>query len=75
MTWRYSTPEAREKRDAAIMEKWAMGWDHRDLAWEFDLTPQRIGQIINSFGVRERERARRRRFNWAKGGMSKQTGT
>ena len=51
MTWPYSTPEARAKRDGRIMELWQMGLDRREIATLVDLTPQRVSQIVRSFGA------------------------
>jgi hypothetical protein len=48
--WRYRTKEERDKRDAAIMELHAMGLDRRTIARRFDLTPDRISQIVLSYG-------------------------
>jgi DNA-binding NarL/FixJ family response regulator len=48
--WRYRTKEERDKRDAAILELWAMGLDQRTIAQRFDLTPARISQIVLSYG-------------------------
>jgi hypothetical protein len=47
-TWRWLTPTERAKRDGRIRELWAMGWTRQELADEFDLTPQRVDQIVRS---------------------------
>ena len=39
--------EAKARRDAEIRELAGQGWPHRQLALRFDLTRQRISQIIN----------------------------
>lgn len=44
--WYWLPPPAREARDEHIRELWAMGRSRRSLADEFDLTPQRIDQIV-----------------------------
>lgn len=44
--WHWLPPPKREARDEAIREKYAMGWTRHELAEEFDLTPQRIDQIV-----------------------------
>jgi DNA-binding NarL/FixJ family response regulator len=48
--WRYRTKAQRDKRDTAILELWAMGLDRREIARRFDLTPDRISQIVLSYG-------------------------
>jgi transcriptional regulator with XRE-family HTH domain len=37
------------------MELWQLGWSRRAIAERFDLTPQRISQIVNNFGYGWRE--------------------
>lgn len=52
MTW-HPRPETRrrfEDRNTQILEWWAMGKDRRWIAAQVDLTPQRVSQIVNSFG-------------------------
>ena len=44
--WRWLTPIERAKRDGRIRELYAMGWTRQELADEFDLTPQRVDQIV-----------------------------
>ena len=44
--WTWLKPTEREKRDGHIRELWAMGWTRQELADEFDLTPQRVDQIV-----------------------------
>jgi hypothetical protein len=44
--WRWLTPIERAKRDGRIRELYAMGWDRREIAAVFDLTPQRVDQIV-----------------------------
>jgi hypothetical protein len=44
--WRWLTPVERAKRDGRLRELWAMGWTRQELADEFDLTPQRVDQIV-----------------------------
>jgi Mor family transcriptional regulator len=46
VSWRWLKPTEREKRDAAIKEKYAMGWTWKELAEEYDLTVPRIRQIV-----------------------------
>jgi Mor family transcriptional regulator len=46
VTWTWLKPTEREKRDGHIRELWATGWNRRELANEFDLTPQRVDQIV-----------------------------
>jgi hypothetical protein len=51
VTWRWLTPEQREKRNAEVMELWAFGYSRQQIARIVDLTPQRVGQIVSSFGT------------------------
>lgn len=44
--WRWLKPTEREKRDAAIKEKYAMGWTWQELAKFYDLSVPRIRQIV-----------------------------
>lgn len=44
--WHWLTPSQREARDEHIRELWAMGRTRRELAEEFNVTPQRIDQIV-----------------------------
>jgi hypothetical protein len=46
----------RDKRDGRILELWQMGWHRKAIAEVTGLTPQRVSQIVLSFGVRERRR-------------------
>lgn len=39
-----------EQRNERILELWALGASRAVIAREVDLTPQRISQIVNSFG-------------------------
>lgn len=41
----------RENRNEHVIELWAMGFDRHEIAELVDLTPQRISQIVNSFGA------------------------
>lgn len=45
-SWRWKPREERDRRDAHIRELYAMGYTRHELAERFDLTPQRISQII-----------------------------
>jgi len=53
-SWPWPTPELRRARDEQIMELYAMGLDRRAIARRFDLTPDRISQIVLSYGGRFR---------------------
>lgn len=46
MTWTWLKPTEREKRDGHIRELYAIGKDRRELAELFDVTPQRVDQIV-----------------------------
>jgi hypothetical protein len=59
MSW--FTRAEQEKRNAHIMELYAMGHDRRYIAEKVDLTPQRVSQIINDFGYGYRTEIRRDR--------------
>ena len=72
MTWAYRTAESRKARDARIMEWWALGLSPREIAAEVDLTPQRVSQIVNSFGAGWRP-ARRKDYGLTKGGDAQST--
>lgn len=50
MTWSWLTPEERADRNVEVMELWAFGYSKKQIAVIVGLTPQRIGQIVNSFG-------------------------
>jgi DNA-binding CsgD family transcriptional regulator len=50
-TWRWLTPEEREKRNEHILELWAMGYSRIEIAEKMDITAQRVSQIVNSFGA------------------------
>lgn len=39
-----------EQRNERILELWAMGASRGEIARLVDLTPQRVSQIVNSFG-------------------------
>jgi len=58
VTWHPSAEyaERMEARNESILEKWQLGWSKQEIADHYGLTPQRIGQVILSFGVRERTR-------------------
>ena len=45
----WKPPSQRLERDELIREKFALGWSLQDLAKEYDLTPQRIWQIVNYY--------------------------
>ena len=45
--WKWLSPPKREARNEAIRELYAMGKTRRELAEMFDLTPQRIDQIVS----------------------------
>jgi uncharacterized protein (DUF433 family) len=45
-----------EARNTSILEKWQLGWTRGEIALYYNITPQRVSQIILSFGVRERTR-------------------
>jgi hypothetical protein len=47
--------EEQESRNVRIMELWALGYSRQAIAERVDLTPQRISQIVNSFGEGWRE--------------------
>ena len=49
--WRWLSPQEKEKRAAGIMEKWEMGWSREAIAKHYDLSRQRVSQIVNSFGA------------------------
>jgi Mor family transcriptional regulator len=44
--WHWLAVVEREKRDAAIREKYAMGWTWKELADYYDLSKPRIRQIV-----------------------------
>jgi hypothetical protein len=46
MKWHWLTPAERDKRDAEIREKYAMGWTWKELADYYDLSKPRIRQIV-----------------------------
>ena len=46
--WRWLTATERAKRDGRIRELYAMGWNRQELADEFDLTRQRVDQIVRT---------------------------
>lgn len=46
--WTWLTPIERAKRDGRIRELYAMGWARQELADEFDVTPQRVDQIVRT---------------------------
>ncbi len=39
------------------MEKWQLGWSRQAIAAEYDITAQRVSQIVGSFGGSFRERS------------------
>ena len=45
-TYTWLTPTDRAARDAAIKEKYAMGWTWKELADYYDLSKPRIRQIV-----------------------------
>jgi hypothetical protein len=47
-SWTWTSPSEREKRDGHIRELYAMGKTRRELGVLFDLTPQRIDQIVRA---------------------------
>jgi hypothetical protein len=49
--FRWSRHVDRPKRDAHIMELWALGLTREEIGERVDLTPQRVSQIVHSFGV------------------------
>jgi hypothetical protein len=44
------TPDQIKARNEHIFELYQMGYDRQHIAEVVDLTPQRVSQIINSFG-------------------------
>lgn len=50
MTWSTPTAEQRAERDERILELWALGETRQEIARRFDLTPERISQIVNGHG-------------------------
>jgi hypothetical protein len=54
-SWTWTDPATRQARNVAILELWAMGFSRQEIAEQYDLTPVRIGQIINDFGQHEKE--------------------
>jgi plasmid maintenance system antidote protein VapI len=46
--YRFLSTAERNARDQRIREKWAMGWSRRELAQAFELTPQRVDQIVKA---------------------------
>lgn len=60
MTYRWSNPDDRARRDGHILELWAMGEPRDAIADRFDITPQRVSQIVNRVGT-ARARTRRHR--------------
>lgn len=45
-TWTWTSPSERAKRDAHIRELYAMGISKKEIAEQYDLTVQRVHQII-----------------------------
>jgi hypothetical protein len=50
-SWTWTSPAEREKRNVGILELWEMGWSRASIAERFDITPQRVSQIVNTFGA------------------------
>jgi hypothetical protein len=46
--WRWLPPDERARRDAAIRELWAMGRSYGEIGEMFDLTKQRVFQIVKA---------------------------
>ena len=46
--WRWLTADEREKRKVAIWELWDMGYPAAEIAARYDLSVQRVRQIIYS---------------------------
>jgi uncharacterized protein (DUF433 family) len=46
MTWTWLKPTEREKRDGTIRELWEMGWSVQKIAERYDITAQRVHQIV-----------------------------
>jgi Mor family transcriptional regulator len=44
--WRWLRPTERDKRNESIREKWQLGWSAKDIAERYDITPQRVHQIV-----------------------------
>jgi hypothetical protein len=49
--YRWNRVKDRVARDEHIMELWEMGKPREEIAELMDLSPQRISQIVNSFGA------------------------
>lgn len=49
--YRWSRVKDRAARNERIMELWEMGVPREEIAEKVDLTPQRVSQIVNSFGA------------------------
>jgi hypothetical protein len=56
MTWTWLSPEEREKRNQHVLELWQMGYSRQEIAGRVDVTPQRVSQIVLSFGVEDRNK-------------------
>ena len=50
-TWTWTSPEERKARNVQIMEWWELGVPRDEIARRVDVTPQRISQIVTSFGT------------------------
>ena len=51
-SWTWTSPSEREARNVAIYELWQLGWSRQRIAERYDLSPQRISQIVSEFGTR-----------------------
>lgn len=58
MSW--FSPTNVEARRAHVMELYALGYDRKEIAERVDITPQRVSQIVNSFGYGWREKVVKR---------------
>jgi hypothetical protein len=48
--WRWLSRDERARRDAAILELYAMGRSYAEIGEMFDLTKQRVFQIVKEVG-------------------------
>ena len=48
--YRWSDERKRAERNVGIMERWDLGWSREEIAAYYDITPQRVSQIVRKFG-------------------------
>jgi transposase-like protein len=61
-------PEEKPERNAAIRLAFSQGHSYRAIAAAYDLTPQRVRQIVDPATARARRREQRRRRAAARAG-------